>query len=146
MSKRDYIPLKTRLAAALCHMMKPDGRGGWERIITHEQAKQLTEGEILGMFDFHHYPIAKAIGGPDVHWNLPPVVRPEHQVITAKVDIPRNAKTKRITEKHDAFRRRVLAKVGVEIEGGSVGKRHKRKIPSRPFPKSDARSRAWGRR
>lgn len=93
---RKAISLKTKLASALLQMLRPDDSGNLVRIIPHEEAKALTADQIISRFDFHHYPIPHAHGGPDEPWNLDPVLRPDHQRITAKRDIPMIAKTKRI--------------------------------------------------
>jgi vacuolar-type H+-ATPase subunit I/STV1 len=104
---RKHISLKTKLAAALLQMRK-EVDGKLELIIPHEEAKTLTADKILERFDFHHYPITHAEGGPDEPWNLEPVERAKHREITAKVDVPGIAKRKRVTEVHEEFRRRML--------------------------------------
>lgn len=93
---RRHITLKTKLAAALCQMLKPMPSGGFVRIIPHDEAKQLTEDEIISRFDMDHHPIPKAYDGPDVHWNLVPTPREEHRAKTASEDVPRIAKSKRL--------------------------------------------------
>jgi hypothetical protein len=94
--KRPHVNLKTKLASALCQMLQDDGAGKLVRVISYEESKRLNEDEILARFDWHHYPIPKAHDGPDVHWNLEPIARAKHREITAKVDIPAIAKSKRI--------------------------------------------------
>ena len=94
---RQHITLKTKLASALCQLVRyDDEEADWVRIISHEEAKRLSEDEILARFDFHHDPIPKAYDGPDVHWNLTPLPKDEHRRITSEIDIPRIAKSKRI--------------------------------------------------
>jgi hypothetical protein len=105
MTKRAHVSLRTKLASALCQMMRYAGDGEWVRIIPHEEAKKLTADQILTRFDFHHYPIPKAHDGPDTHWNLEPVERAEHREITAKVDVPRIAKVKRIRNREAGIRK-----------------------------------------
>lgn len=107
---RKPIKLKTKLASALCHMLRPDEHGHLVRVISHDEAKRLTEDEIIARFDWHHHPIPKAHGGPDVHWNLDPLPGDDHDEITAKVTVPTIAKGKRITVKQESFRQRLLAK------------------------------------
>ena len=108
MTKRSRVSLRTKLASALCQMVKPDDAGGFVRIIPHEQAKRMTEDEILAAFDWDHDPIPKAHGGEDAHHNLTPRLRPEHREKTAKRDIPMIAKVKRLTKGQEEFRRKVL--------------------------------------
>lgn len=111
MTTRAHISLKTKLASALCQMLRYcDERAEFVRIIPHAEAKRLTADEILARFDWHHDPIPKAHDGPDVHWNLTPLPKQQHREITAKIDIPRIAKGKRIREDQEEFRRRLLAK------------------------------------
>lgn len=112
MSARRAINLTTKLAAALCQMMRPTQNGGLERIIPHEEAKKMTADEIVSLFEFDHDPIPKACGGPDDPWNLTPRIKQEHREKTAKVDIPQIAKSKRLEKDTEAFRRRLLAKSG----------------------------------
>lgn len=108
---RAHIKLKTKLCAALCELVRQaeDGKG-FVKIIPYAEAKTLTEDQILARFDWHHFPIAKANGGPDTHWNIQPMVRAAHREETAKVTIPTVAKGKRITKDQEEFRRRLLAK------------------------------------
>jgi len=106
------IPLKTRLAAALLTMQHdPDGTGKLEPIIGYEEAKGLTDKQIIGRFDFDHG-IHEAIDGPTMAWNITPRVRAEHRRKTAQIDIPQIAKTKRLeraTAQHQGI---MLAKSG----------------------------------
>lgn len=127
MTRRAHIGLKTKLAAALCQMVRPDETGGFTRVIPHDQAKRMTEDQVLAVFHFDHDPIPKAHGGPDTHFNLTPRPKPEHQAKTAKRDIPMIAKVKRLTREQEEFRRRVLKK--------TTGQKRKPrgKIPSRAF-------------
>lgn len=111
-SRRDYIPLKTRLAAALCQMLRPNEDGVLERVISHDEAKALTPEEILSKFHFDHYPIRHEMGGPSEPWNLVPLPVSDHRNKTAKIDIPQIAKGKRIDKDQQAFRAKMLAKSG----------------------------------
>jgi hypothetical protein len=88
----------------------------------------MTADQIISLFQFDHYPIRHADGGPDEPWNLDPMLATEHQEVTAKKDIPQIAKTKRLSAAEEAFRRRMLTP------------RAERETPksrwgSRPFPK-----------
>lgn len=107
---RKKIGLKTKLAATLCQMVKPSDGGGFERVIPHDQAKRMTEDQVLAVFHFDHDPIPKAHDGPDKHWNLTPRPRGEHCEKTAKRDIPMIAKVKRLSKAQEETRRRILAR------------------------------------
>jgi len=48
--RRDCISLKTRLAAALCSMLRPDESRTMVPVIDHESAKQMTEDQVLSLF------------------------------------------------------------------------------------------------
>lgn len=129
MTKRAHIGLKTKLAAALCHTLRPDEHGHLVRVISHDEAKILSEDQIIARFEFHHHPIPKAHDGPDVHWNLPPLPKAEHREITAKIDIPMIAKGKRIQRKNGEHLQRMAAKSRGEAKPAS--RWPKRKLQSR---------------
>jgi hypothetical protein len=112
MSRRKHIPLKTKLAAALCQMLRPNADGNLEPVIDHESSKAMTEDQVLSIFHFDHHPVPKHRNGPDAHWNLTPRPIIEHRHKSATVDTPGAAKDARIEAREAAFRRRVLAKVG----------------------------------
>lgn len=102
--RRDYIPLKEKLAAALRVVGE----------IPFEHAQQLTADQIISLFQFDHYPIphAEPFNGPDVHWNLVPMLIAPHREKSAKHDTPEIAKTRRVSAAHEEFCRRILAKGG----------------------------------
>jgi hypothetical protein len=109
--KRAHISLKTKLAAALLQMKRCErtlAGERWTLIISHEEAKTLTDDEIIARFHFDHYPIPHAQDGPDEAWNLTPTPSDDHKEKTAKLDVPQIAKTKRITREHEEFRARML--------------------------------------
>lgn len=109
--RRAHIGLKTKLCSALCQLVRYDDVNAcFVKIIPHDRAKAMTEDEILAVFEWQHYPIPKAHDGPDSHWNIEPMVKAEHREVTAKTDIPRIAKSKRIVRANDAFSIRLLAK------------------------------------
>lgn len=113
MSKaRKKIPDRTKLAAALCQMLRPNEAGELVPIIDYESAKQMTEAQVLSLFNFDHYPTPVNQGGKDVHHNLVPRPILEHRIKTATIDIPAAAKSKRLSEEQEAFRQRMLAKAG----------------------------------
>lgn len=129
MSKRPYIPLKTRLAAALCQMLRPNADGKWERVIDYQSAKAMTEDQILSVFAWDHDPIPKHRDGPDEHWNLVPRPILEHREKTAKIDTPGAAKDKRVMARQEEFRRKMLARAG---QAESAPKPEKPKRPWKP--------------
>ena len=131
---RAHIPLKTQLAAALCQMLRPNEHGKWERIIDHDHAKSMTPDQVISLFHLDHYPIRKEMGGPDEHWNLTHKPILEHRKKTAKVDRPQIAKSDRITEGQEAFRRKLFAKAGQD-EPEPVRSEPRR---SRPMPGTKA--------
>lgn len=130
MTKRAHIGLKTKLCATLCQLMRYVGDGEWERIISYDEAKTLTEDQILARFHFDHG-IAHAHDGSNAPWNLTPMPVEEHRKKTATIDIPRIAKGKRINKSNAAFENRLLAKDRGEPRTPS--RWPKRKMQSRPF-------------
>ena len=83
MRQRRHISLKTKLAAALCHMLPVDESSKLVRIIPHQEAVSLSAEEIIARFHFDHDPIPHAEDGPDAPWNLPPKVKAEHRTKTS---------------------------------------------------------------
>ncbi len=67
--------------------------------VTREKAKRMTAREIQECFDFDHDPIPKYFGGSNHPTNLNPRPRAEHIEKTAKEDIPKIAKSRRILAK-----------------------------------------------
>ncbi len=110
---RPYIPLKTKLAAALRTMLVEEN-GQLVPMIDYETAKQMTEDQILSLFHFDHDPTPVAFGGTGEHHNLVPRPIQPHRIKTAKQDIPRIRKAGRLSERQQEFRRRMLAKAGQE--------------------------------
>lgn len=127
--KRAHISLKTKLAAALLQMKRYVGDGEWVNIIPHEEAKTLTADQIISRFHFNHHPIPHAHGGPDEPWNLDPEPVERHREITAKIDIPRIAKAKRVARAHAEHQSAVASK--------ATGERAqpRQKPGKRPWPK-----------
>jgi hypothetical protein len=111
-NRRKHIPLKTKLAAALCQMLRPNAEGNLEPVIDHESSKAMTEDQVLSVFNWDHYPVPKHRNGPDKHWNLSPRPIIEHRRKSATIDTPGAAKDARIEARQEKFRRRVLAKIG----------------------------------
>ncbi len=106
MTSRAHVTLKTKLASALLQMRDAKGRF----LIPFQDSKLMTADQIISLFAFDHYPIAKSAGGPDEPWNLDPIMIVPHRFKTACYDAPVHAKHKRITRTQEEFRRRLLAK------------------------------------
>lgn len=115
--KRAHINLKTKLAAAISTMF-----------LSHDEAKALSEDQVLSLVTWDHDPIPHAHDGPDTHYNLVPRLIPGHREKTAKVDVPQIAKTRRITKAHEDFQRRILTPRDERPSKPS-------RWASRPFPK-----------
>lgn len=101
MKKRSHISLKTKLAACVASMF-----------LTHDEAVLLSEDQVLSLVQWDHTVIPHAEDGPDVFWNLAPMLIGGHRVKTAKVDQPGIAKRKRVSESEQEFRQRLLTKYG----------------------------------
>lgn len=133
--KKERIPPIEKLASALLQCMRPDGNGGWERAISHDEAKMLTAHQIVSLFDFDHYPIEEQDGGPAVAWNLTPRLKPEHRKKTG-ADAKRRAKGKRLQKAQAAHIEAMAAKVSERPEAqrrtavipGSRASKWKRKL------------------
>ena len=96
--KREYISLKTKLAAAIGALF-----------LTYEERTKLSEDQVLSLCVWDHDPIPHAHGGPDSHDNLTPRLIAEHRVKTATADTPAIAKARRIGKAETEFRARLLA-------------------------------------
>lgn len=95
--KRKHISYKTKLAAALRELLR----------IPYGHAVLLSEDQILSLVQWHHIRY-HADSQIDEHWNLEPLTIKVHREMTALVDIPQIAKTKRISAAHEEFRRKLL--------------------------------------
>lgn len=115
--KRAHITLRTKLAAAIATMF-----------LTHDEAKALSEDQVLSLVVWDHDPIPHAHGGEDAHYNLVPRLIPGHREKTAKVDVPMIARTARISKEHEEFQRRLLTPRDERPP-------KKSRWQSRPFPK-----------
>ncbi len=98
----------------------------------------------LRRFDWDHV-VPHAHYG-DIHFtNLTPMLRPDHRRKTAKVDVPRIAKSKRIARKQAAHQSRMAEKLlpvevrGEMADGPEPRKPYKRAWPKRPFPRRTKR-------
>ncbi len=104
--------LTEKLASALCQMVRFDETGRAVPVISHEESKRLSPEQIIGRFDFDHAVVPHAEGGGNEPWNLVPRLRSEHREKTAKVDVPRIAKSKRLRAAQAAFTEVMEAKAG----------------------------------
>jgi hypothetical protein len=138
--KRKHISLKVKLASALLKMLKPAPDGSLKPVIGLEEAKTMTPDQIIGRFQFNHHPIPHACGGPDEPWNLDPEPTALHREITAKVDIPRIAKEKRIIKDQAAHQAAMEAKLTGDLTVATKRRWPKgRKLQSRGFQKREER-------
>lgn len=131
MSKRAHIRGDELLAAAL--------RDLWR--IPHDHAKQMTAKQIISLGHRDHYPIPKANGGPDDHWNIRWRLIKEHREKTAKVDIPAIAKGKRIRRREAEHQERMAERSPLQVAISDGMKRHwrKRRMQSAGFRKDITR-------
>lgn len=108
--KRKPISLKTKLASALLEMRRYDeAEAAFVPVIGYEESKSMTADQIIARFHFDHG-IAHAHGGPDEPWNLKPMAVEDHREKTARIDVPRIAKSKRIQRANEKQMYRQLAK------------------------------------
>lgn len=139
---RGHISFKTKLVAALCQM-RHEVDGKLELILNHDEAKALSEDQVLSLFHWDHTIIPHAEDGPDVHWNLAPELIVPHRIKTATVDVPGIAKRKRVATSF-ADHTRTMATPRDERAP------KKSRWASRPFPKrrktSDNKARRNDRR
>lgn len=127
MAKRGYVTLKTKLCATLCQM-RHEVDGKWELILNHDEAKVLSEDQILSLFHFDHSVVPHAEGGPDTHWNIEPALIAPHRKKTREIDVPGIAKRKRVATNHIEHTRTMLT----PRDERPV---KKSRWGSRPFPK-----------
>lgn len=99
MAKRGYISFKTKLVAALCQM-RHEVDGKLELILNHDEAKVLSEDQVLSLFHWDHDPIPHAEEGEDAHYNLCPKLIVPHRIKTRTVDVPGIAKRKDVAKNH----------------------------------------------
>ena len=141
---RKSIPLKTKLAAALCNMLRPNETGEFVPVIDYHSAKNMTEDQVLSVFHFDHYPKTKRQGGEDKHYNLVPRPILEHRAKSANIDAPAAAKSDRLSEAQEECRRKLLAKAG---QGWATEppKKKAKKAWKPPNSKWDWRAKRWVR-
>jgi len=109
--------LTERLAAALLALGD----------IPFDHAKAMTAAQIVGLYQFDHWPIRVEAGGDNHPSNLRPMLIKAHREKTAR-DHGEIGKIRRTRRAQDEHVRRLLAKANGEP-------RRKSRWPSRPFPK-----------
>lgn len=138
--KEDRRPPSDRdlLVMFICRWRDEDGTPA----VDWDWARGATDREIIhrfrSLYEIDHYPFPRwtAEKGSertlDRGWNYAPRRIAEHREKTARIDIPEAAKSKRIQEKHEEFRRKVLAKSSaVDQLSRDKPNRPKKKWPSR---------------
>jgi hypothetical protein len=78
--------------------------------VPYNDAKQMSAQQVISLYHFDHFPIPRAEGGPDEHYNLVPRLIAAHREKTARIDVPQIAKNKRIAAKHLAHLERLRGK------------------------------------
>ena len=141
---RKKIPDKTKLAAALLTIVRPNDAGELVPVIDYESAKKMTEDQVLSIFQWDHYPTPKNQGGEDKHYNLVPRPIIEHRIKSAKIDKPAFNKAIRLSEAQEESRRKMLAKAGQGWATEPTKKKPK-KAWKPPNCKWDWRQRRWVR-
>ncbi len=96
--KRKPINKETKIAAALWALS--DLRD-WAPFVPYPDAKQMTATQYLSLWEWHHV-IPVSEGGDNHFTNLEPISRAAHKERTKTIDVPRIAKNKRVSAKHQA--------------------------------------------
>lgn len=125
------FPLRDQLAAALAIIAG----------IPYADRKKLHRDQIISLFNFDHDPVPYTHDGPSVHYNCTPRLRADHLEKTRKKDVPMLAKVKRVRADNAQHLNVMLGKTYAKIFEDLFAEftprpKPKRKIPSRPFPKS----------
>jgi len=92
--------MTTKLAAALLQLGD----------IGYEDSKLMSATQIISLYEWDHYPVRRADGGPDEAWNLVPRLIAAHRAKTATVDQPEMAKDRRIAQAQALHDERMAAK------------------------------------
>jgi hypothetical protein len=133
--ERAHIGLKTKLAAAVAHLLE----------IPYEHQLLMSEDQICSLVQWHHDPIPHGppFNGTDEFHNLDPISIMAHRKETAEKTVPTIAKIKRGLTKREQKAQERAAEIVSDAIDMMVGRRRKpkfqwpkgRKIQSRPFPK-----------
>lgn len=120
--------LSEKLAATLLFL-----KTGNDWLIPEPVRSEGSAKQILALVQFDHDPIPHANGGGTEPQNLTPRRVAQHQDKTCRIDTPRIAKGKRLSEADRAHCAALAAKVGMIAEA-EVERRKTRTIPSGPLP------------
>jgi hypothetical protein len=144
---RKKIPDRTKLAAALLTIVRPNEHGELVPVIDYASARLMTEDQILSIFQWDHYPTPVNQGGKDVHHNLVPRPILEHRTKSARIDKPAFNKSLRLSEAQEETRRKMLAKAGQGWTAPPTDppKKKPKKSWKPPNCKWDWRQRKWVR-
>lgn len=112
MTRRRSPNLSEKLAASLLFL-----KSGDDWLIPEPVRSKGSAKEILAMVHFDHDPIPFANGGGTEPQNLTPRRVAQHQDKTRRIDTPRIAKGKRLSEAQTAHCAVLAAKVGMIAEG-----------------------------
>lgn len=123
MNSRAYIPLATKLAAALSMLLPQEERD-------RARAEKVPPKAILKLFNFDHV-VLHTWTKNDEWWNLTPMQVKPHREKT-KLDIKRNNKVKRIVAALSVHRIAMSSKL-------KTNRWPKRKLRSRPLRSLSAR-------
>ena len=129
--RRAHVSLKTKLAAALACLLP-----GAERDVY--RAGKLPADAIIRLFQFDHIVLhAPPFNGSDEWHNLDPKLTLVHREKSRR-DTAIVAKTKRLVARQAVARPGVdrPGKAGGDLDASLKRSKFKRRIPSRPFPKS----------
>lgn len=126
-----------RIAACLLEIKRGDGTP----IVSREEAKSLTAGEVYDVFmervQIDHI-VPRAVGGADHHANYQPLAPTVDHKPKTKRDVREIAKTKRIKKQQEEFRQRLLAKSGAADDVAISTTTKRRKWRSKPLPGTKA--------
>jgi hypothetical protein len=134
--RRNRPTLTEQLAAALLALGH----------IPFEHAREMTAKQIIGLYQFDHWPIRVEAGGTNHPSNMRPLLIAAHRKKTA-ADNREIGKIRRTRRKHDEHRQRMLVQGGYTAPGdgsepkpaapttGSGVQHPRSRWPSRPFPK-----------
>lgn len=137
MTKPRPKPTKAeRIAACLLEIT----RNG-KPIVTREEAKHLTAGEVYDVFmervDIDHI-VPRGLDGPDHHANYQPLLRATDHKIKTKRDRKMIDKAKRIIRTQQEHGNKILAKISVDDTVAISSTRRRSSLRSRPMPGTKA--------
>lgn len=137
--KRKKLTRDQREAACLLRIRKGDQ---W---LIPEPLRSSGDAKAIIAFVQYDHGVPHAFTADDRPQNLEPMRKADHAAKTAKLDVPRIAKAKRIAKAEAEFRRRVLAKSDPD-QTITESDTKKRKWPSRPLRNPKGVKYQWGKR